>query len=274
MRVGILCLLAETDKEAARVAKLLDDINLQRRDLETQIKEDAWLNVGDITPMKKTICLYQPDWHAGVVGIVAGRIKEAFHRPCLVFAPDSQGKLKGSGRSIPGIHLRDVLDLMSKKDPSLMLTFGGHAMAAGVSLEEDSFSRFVELFERVVSETADSSLFEPTIEVDGSLRLKECSIDFLRWVESSIWGQGFSPPIFSDFFTVVDQRLLQGKHLRLTLQSRDYGEVWPAIWFGQEHFLDITQVHTLAYQPQINRYQNQENLQLNVLCALESNVTL
>jgi single-stranded-DNA-specific exonuclease len=268
MTVGIRCLLEPHVDQASHLAKWLNEMNQHRKELETQVKEEAWFDLSDFHSDQKTISLYQPEWHAGVVGIVAGRIKEQLHRPCMVFAKDSHGKLKGSGRSIEGVHLRDILDMMSKKDPDLMLAFGGHAMAAGVSLYEEAFGRFRELFEWAVDTTADSVLFEPTLMVDGGLNQSSCSLDFVRWLEDHVWGQGFAVPVFMDQFEVVNQRLLQNKHLKLTLKSVSEQEVWSAIWFGQADLLDEKQSYSLAYQPQINRYQGQENLQLNVICSL------
>jgi single-stranded-DNA-specific exonuclease len=159
--------------------------------------------------------LYQTGWHQGVVGLIASRMRERVHRPVLCFARGNPGELRGSGRSIPGFHLRDALDLVAKRAPGLILRFGGHAQAAGLTIEERSISRFTELFERVAAELLPEEARTRTVETDGALEAAYHSLDVAQMLESQIWGQGFPAPLFCDTFLVEDQRVVGERHLRL-----------------------------------------------------------
>lgn len=267
MSEGIRCLLAGDLNSATLFAQDLNETNLQRRDLEAQVKEDAQQDISEmnLNSDQKSIVLYRAHWHSGVVGIVAGRIKEQYHRPCMVFAQDNSGKLKGSGRSIPGIHLRDVLDWVSKQDSTIFVAFGGHAMAAGASIYEDKLARFMALFEQAIDETSDPSLFSPVLAHDGAISQSDCSDDFMNWLENSVWGQGFPAPVFTGQFCILNQKLLQDKHLQLVIENTENKEQWKAIWFNQSQLLSETQAHHLAYQVQLNRFKGQTNLQLHIV---------
>jgi single-stranded-DNA-specific exonuclease len=267
MSEGIRCLLSRDLSSATLFAQDLNETNLQRRELETQVKEDAQQDIAEmnLNTDQKSIVLHRAHWHAGVVGIVAGRIKEQYHRPCMVFAQDNSGKLKGSGRSIPGIHLRDVLDWVSKQDSTIFVAFGGHAMAAGASIYEDKLARFMALFEQAIDETSDPSLFSPVLAHDGAISQSDCSDDFMNWLENSVWGQGFPAPVFTGQFCILNQKLLQDKHLQLVIENTENKEQWKAIWFNQAHSLNETKPHYLAYQVQLNRFKGQTNLQLHIV---------
>jgi single-stranded-DNA-specific exonuclease len=211
-----------------------------------------------------SISLYEPSWHQGVVGILASRIKEKFHRPVIAFADAGEDVLKGSGRSIAGLHLRDALDLVTKRNPELILKFGGHAMAAGLSIKQADFSAFQQAFETVVSELLSPADLQGRIETDGSLEANNMSLEASQLLASSVWGQGFAPPLFADAFSVVNQRIVGEKHLKLYLEKQ--GRRFDAIFFGQTELLpERVQV---VYQLQANTYNGLQTVQLQVLNAV------
>ena len=167
------------------------------------------------------VALFDPEWHQGVIGILASRIKDKLHRPVFAFAPGENGEIKGSGRSIPGLHLRDALDLISKRSPGLLLRFGGHAMAAGATMMEANFPRFRDLFAQIADELIAPADLTRTLETDGPLEAAYVAISTVNLLENEVWGQGFSPPIFEDEFVVENQRILKEKHLKLRLRKDD-----------------------------------------------------
>jgi len=261
MSLGIECLLTDDATRAWNIARELDTINRQRREIETDMQEAALASLEDIQPTENaTLTLFNPDWHQGVIGIVASRLKEKFYRPTITFAPAGNGLIKGSGRSIPGFHLRDALDLVSKRAPSLIDKFGGHAMAAGLSLRESDFNAFASAFETVGKEWLTTAELEHVLETDGSLENEHCSLDFIRLVDDQVWGQGFPPPVFCDEFRVLNQRLLKDRHLKLQLEKD--GREFEAIWFN--HADTLPDKIRAAYRLDVNEYNGRSRVQLLV----------
>lgn len=218
MSLGIECLITDDAGRALNIAQELDKLNRERRSIEAGMQDDALARLEDFDAAESaSISLYQPDWHQGVIGIVAGRIKERLHRPTIAFAPGLDGEIKGSGRSIPGLHLRDALDLVSKREPDLILRFGGHAMAAGLAIREADYDRFRQVFDEVVSSLVDPADLTRRMDTDGALESGWMSLEGARLIEQDIWGQGFPAPLFDDVFRVENQRLLKERHLKLQL---------------------------------------------------------
>ncbi|MGZ8983606.1 MAG: single-stranded-DNA-specific exonuclease RecJ [Methylotenera sp.] len=261
MTLGIQCLLAESEAEATKIAQQLHDLNLQRRSIEADMQDSANISLDDIQVADQfTITMYQPDWHQGVIGILASRIKERYHRPVIAFADAGGGLLKGSGRSITSLHLRDALDLLSKHQPDLIIKFGGHAMAAGLTIKQVDFERFNQSFEVVVKSLITEADLESVLEVDGSLNTDEMTFQTAQTLENQVWGQGFAPPLFYDEFEVLNQRVLGEKHLKLSLKKSSV--VIDAIYFNQPEFLDSR--IKAAYQLQTNSYNGSQKVQLNI----------
>ncbi len=263
MTLGIQCLLAKTDIDATKIAQQLQDLNMQRRSIEADMQEGASLSLDDIDVANLfSISMYQADWHQGVIGILASRIKERYHRPVIVFADAGDGLLKGSGRSIAGLHLRDALDLLSKHQPDLILKFGGHAMAAGLTIKQLDFELFNQSFEAVVKSLITETDLESVLEVDGSLNPSDMTFATAQMLESQVWGQGFAPPLFYDEFEVINQRILGEKHLKLTLKTIDKPLVIDAIYFN--HSVLLASTIQAAYQLQTNSYNGVQKVQLNL----------
>lgn len=269
MTLGIQCLLAETDIEANAIAQQLQDLNVQRRSIEADMQDSANISLDDINVANQfAITMYQADWHQGVIGILASRIKERFHRPVIAFADAGSGLLKGSGRSISGLHLRDALDLLSKHQPDLIIKFGGHAMAAGLTIKQMDFERFNQSFEMVVKSLITEADLESILEVDGSLNSSDMTFATAQTLENQVWGQGFTPPLFYDEFEVLNQRVLGEKHLKLSLKATSknaragVSAVVDAIYFNHPDFLESP--IQAAYQLQTNSYNGSQKVQLNV----------
>ena len=266
MRLGIQCLLADNMAEAQKIAQTLHELNLERRNIEADMQDGALASLDNIQVENQfSISLYEPSWHQGVVGILASRIKEKFHRPVIAFADAGDGQdsikiLKGSGRSIAGLHLRDALDLVTKRKPDLILKFGGHAMAAGLSIKQDDFLAFQQAFESVVSELLSPADLQAAIETDGSLEANNMSLKAAQLLASSIWGQGFAPPLFADAFTVMNQRIVGEKHLKLYLEKQ--GKRFDAIFFGQTEFLP--EETNAVYALDVNVYNGLSTVQLQI----------
>jgi single-stranded-DNA-specific exonuclease len=233
MGLGIRCLTTDDDMEALELARELDTINRERRQIETVMKEQA-LSATDTFEaghVGASVCVMHPEWHQGVVGLVASRLKDRFFRPTLAFAPAGEDELRGSGRSIPDVHLRDVLDLVSKRHPGLIRKFGGHAMAAGLTLGRDDFDQFVPAFEQAVIEMTGRKSFEPVIETDGSLETGYANAQVAGLLAQEVWGAGFAAPLFLDEFRIRNQKLVGEKHLKLVLERGS--QRFDAIWFGR-----------------------------------------
>jgi single-stranded-DNA-specific exonuclease len=222
MSLGIECLLSDDESAASAMASELDRLNGERRSIESSMRESALDDLVEAEVAERfSLCLFREDWHQGVVGILAARIKERFHRPAIAFARAADGSLKGSGRSIAGLHLRDALDLVAKHAPGLIERFGGHAAAAGVTIAAADLDRFAAAFETVCRSRIAPSDLAQTIETDGPLSASELALDAAAAVQQEVWGQGFAAPLFRGEFTLHSQRIAAQKHSRLVLEAGD-----------------------------------------------------
>lgn len=261
MSLGIDCLLAPDLESALPMAQRLDALNRERRDIEAEMHASALLVLDAIeADARFSLSLFDPAWHQGVIGILASRIKERFHRPVIAFAPAGDGTLKGSGRSIAGLHLRDALDLISKRQPELLLRFGGHAMAAGLAIRAEDYARFTQAFETVVRELLPPSALEMVLETDGAIAPEMLDLALAEALERQVWGQGFPPPEFVDHFAVMEQRVVGERHLKLRLEKSGYH--FDAIQFGNTEPLPTA--IKLVYQLKVNEYNGARSLQLVV----------
>lgn len=261
MGLGIRCLLTDDANEASEIAAKLDALNQERRSIEADMQDTALATLNTFDPTESyTLALFNDEWHQGVIGILASRLKDKFHRPVIAFARAQSGELKGSGRSIPGLHLRDALDLVSKRQPDLILKFGGHAMAAGLSIQEDALEDFRIAFEAVAQEMLDSEALVRSIATDGALAPAEYSLRTARDLQAQLWGQGFPEPLFEGEFRVQTQRIVGEKHLKLKLSSP--AGSFDAIRFFHADPAPYT-VHAV-YSLGINEYNGSETLQLIV----------
>jgi single-stranded-DNA-specific exonuclease len=271
MTLGIECLCTDDASHADALAKQLDSINKERRDIEGDMRQQAMeiaeslFDDSDEPP--PAICVFDPDFHEGVVGIVASRIKDKFHRPCFVFAastaPGKEHELKGSGRSIPGFHLRDALDLMAKKHPHILLRFGGHAMAAGCTIEEENLELFEACFMEVAAQLLSPATLQRKLETDGPLEAQYRRVELIEVLHKEVWGQGFAPPVFSEEVEVLSQRLVGEKHLALKLKHQ--GQPVDGIWFGRIEPLPARV--KLAYRLDVDEWQGQKRVRFMVEAA-------
>jgi single-stranded-DNA-specific exonuclease len=271
MSLGIECLLTDDPIRAREIARLLDQMNVERRSIEKDMQAQAIsalnklsTNLQDTLP--KGLCLYDETWHQGVIGILASRIKDRFHRPVIVFAPGQEGELKGSARSIAGLHIRDVLARMDVMQPDLIMKFGGHAMAAGLTIKQHALVSFTKIFEQVVAEQLTDAQLQHCIYSDGELLPDEFNLEVATLLrDGGPWGQAFPEPLFDGVFQVVEQRIVGDKHLKMRLEKE--GVVLDAIAF----FVDTTvwpnhrceQIHAV-YRLDINEYKGRRSVQLIV----------
>lgn len=261
MALGIECLLADDPATAQRLAQQLDTLNRERRNIEADMQDEALAILAGFNPADShSLTAYQPDWHVGVIGILASRLKDKFHRPTIVLARSDSGELKGSGRSIPGLHLRDALDLVDKRHPGLILKFGGHAMAAGLSLPAGRHDEFGLAFEAVVRELIDPADLEGVIETDGELEPAEHRYELAVAIDHAVWGQGFPAPLFTATFDVLAQRVVGDKHLKLKLARQ--GESFEAMRFFHPDPLP-ERIHAV-YALMPNEFNGQQSLQLKL----------
>ena len=260
MSLGIACLLAADDASAQALAAQLDTLNRERRQIEHSMLDEALAGLDNISANQFSVVAYRDDWHQGVVGIVASRLRERFHRPVIVFAPADNGEIRGSGRSIAALHLRDALDLVSKREPDLILKFGGHAMAAGLSIAEAKLPRFQAAFEAVVAEWLNSDDLNQCYITDGVLDTEQLCLDQAQQLAAQVWGQGFTPPSFTDEFTVVWQKPVGTQHLKAGLCKN--GHTVEALFFRCTDTLPPT-IRTV-YRPVANEWRNQIELQLYI----------
>jgi single-stranded-DNA-specific exonuclease len=263
MALGIECLLSDDFEHAMDLARRLDQLNRERRELQAQMQFDALSEIdGADFEQRRSIVLFNEQWHQGVVGLVASRVKERHHRPTIAFARADEQRLRGSGRSIDGVHLRDTLDLVTKLAPGLIERFGGHAMAAGLTLRHADLPAFTEAFESATRTIADPRLFTEMIDNDGPLAEADLTAELVGAIDSQVWGQGFPAPLFVNEFDVLEQRLVQGRHLQLTLglgQSR-----LPGIWFGFTGTLPRRA--RLAYRPKFDTFRGLRRISLQIEC--------
>ncbi|WP_310643122.1 single-stranded-DNA-specific exonuclease RecJ [Limnohabitans sp.] len=264
MTLGIECLTTDDVGRATDLATQLDRINRERREIEGDMREQALELAQEMFDPEEeppsALCVFDPDFHEGVVGIVASKLKDLHHRPTFVFAPSqAAGKgheLKGSGRSIPGFHLRDALDLVAKRHPGVLLRFGGHAMAAGCTLEEDNLATFEEALQQVAAEWLDAATLQRCLETDGPLLPEYRRPELADTLAREVWGQGFAPPTFSENIEVLGQRLVGEKHLALKL--RHQGQPVDGIWFGRVD--PLPSVAHLAFRLEADEWQGNKRV--------------
>ncbi|MBP7326236.1 MAG: single-stranded-DNA-specific exonuclease RecJ, partial [Alicycliphilus sp.] len=263
MTLGIECLLTDDTARAAELARQLDAINRERREIEGGMREQAMqlaeglFDEGEEPP--PAISVFDPDFHEGVVGIVASRLKDRLHRPTFVFAassaPGKEHELKGSGRSIAGFHLRDALDLVAKRHPGVILKFGGHAMAAGCTVAEEHFETFEQAFAQVAQEWLDAATLTRRLETDGPLAPEYCRAELVDQLQLQVWGQGFAPPTFSEQVQVLSQRLVGEAKNHLQLKLLHQGQPMDAIWFG--HTEQLPERALLAFRLDVNEWRGE-----------------
>jgi len=272
MSIGIACLLADSPDEARRLARELDTFNRERRTIEKDMKaqaQDLLASMSlDLEGLPWGLALFDPDWHQGVIGILAARIREQTHRPTIAFAPDDNGEdIKGSARSIPGLHIRDVLAVVDSRHPGMMKKFGGHAMAAGMTLAKADLDAFSEAFDRAVRDTLSADDLEAAITTDGPLGTNELSLDTAALLKrAGPWGQHFPEPLFDGDFRVVSQRIVGENHLKLVLQPVEGGGIIDGIAFNTgPEVPDYTRTGArVVYKPDANTFRGRTNLQLLV----------
>jgi len=267
MTIGIECLLTDDTERATQLAQQLDSINRERRKIESGMREQAMLLAENLFTEQDepppAISVFNADFHEGVVGIVASRLKDTMHRPTFVFAassaPGHEGEIKGSGRSIAGFHLRDALDLVAKRHPGIILKFGGHAMAAGCTVVAEHFATFEQAFAQVAREWLDAATLTRRLETDGPLEPQYCRADLVDSLHQAVWGQGFAAPMFSDTVQVVSQRLVGEAKNHLSLKLLHQGQSIDAVWFG--HTEPLPEQPLLAFRLDVNEWRGQRKVQ-------------
>ena len=261
MSLGINCLLADDTGAAAQMALRLDALNRERRSIEAGMQDSALASLEKFDPHDNhSLVLFDESWHQGVIGILASRLKDRFHRPVIAFARANGDEIKGSGRSIAGLHLRDALDMVSKRHPALIRKFGGHAMAAGLSIAETDLAEFVAAFEQVARKLLSADDLTRRIETDGALERDEMTLDMAHLLDGQVWGQGFPAPQFSNDLLVQNQRVVGEKHLKLRLTVQ--GKPVEAILFNHTGPLP-ERIHAV-YSLSVNEYNGTQSLQLIV----------
>ncbi len=271
MSLGIECLLTDDSIHARQIARTLDQLNQERRHIEQEMQEQALDALATLTEqlkgdLPKGLCLYDETWHQGVIGILASRIKDRFHRPVIVFAPGQEGEIKGSARSIAGLHIRDALALMDVQHPGLIMKFGGHAMAAGLTIRAENKEEFTKIFDEVVSAQLSAEQLQHSLLSDGELSADEFNLEVASLLrDGGPWGQAFPEPIFDNTFKIIEQRIVGDKHLKLRLDKD--GRMIDAIAF----FVDINEwpnhrceTVRAAYRLDVNEYKGRKNVQLLV----------
>jgi len=264
MSLGIKCLISETQDEALLYARQLISLNNQRRSIETEMLETALDSVKVTSEINYSIALFNANWHQGVIGIIASRIKEKYYRPTIIFAKDDNGLLKGSGRSIPSFHLRDALDLVSKQYPEIIVTFGGHAMAAGLTIKEEDLNNFSEVFEQTANKLLSEDDLNLTVEFDNSILDESLDYKTVNLINKEVWGQGFPPPLFLDEFNVISQRIIAEKHSKLYLSKDEVN--YDAIFFNN----DETQPGRIKaiYSIEVNDFNGLRSIQIIIKSIL------
>lgn len=267
MTQGIACLLSDDPDQALRLAQGLDELNRERRQIEADMQLQAKADLDALdrdgpgeVERRRTITMFREDWHPGLVGLIAARIKERHHRPTIAFARADGNRLRGSGRSIDGVHLRDTLERVTRNEPALVERFGGHAMAAGLTIAHDALERFARAFELAAQQTTEPGLYARSVEVDGPVQPAEITPSLVEATAGLVWGQGFPEPLYAGDFEVLEQRLLKDAHLKLTLGWE--GRRWPAIWFRRVQ--PLPDRARLAFRPVIDEYRGERRLALQI----------
>lgn len=278
MAIGIECLITDDESYAMQIALQLEALNRQRREIEADMQDSARVALEKVLmvqgsrqndPIPRSLSLFDPSWHQGVIGILASRIKDKFHRPVIVFAPGNDDEIKGSGRSIPGFHLRDALDVVSKRYPGLLLKFGGHAAAAGLTVRTNDFGKFRDAFEQTAQAQLTPADLMHIIETDGDLNESEMNLELAQLLTEQAWGQGFPYPSFNARFSVENQRVVGEKHLKLKLRKhvssnrkQKLGRLYDAMLFF--HHDSLPETIDAVYRLQINEYSGNTTLQLTL----------
>ncbi|MFB3081341.1 MAG: single-stranded-DNA-specific exonuclease RecJ [Nitrosomonadaceae bacterium] len=278
MALGIECLITDDESHAIQIALQLEALNRQRREIEAGMQDSARVMLEKVLMVQglrqndqipRSISLFDPSWHQGVIGILASRIKDKFHRPVIAFAPGTDDEIKGSGRSIPGFHLRDALDVVSKRYPGLLLKYGGHAAAAGLTVRTSDFGKFRDAFEQTAQAQLTPADLMQIIETDGDLSESEMNLELAQHLTEQAWGQGFPYPAFNARFSVENQRVVGEKHLKLKLRKhvsstrkQKLGRLYDAMLFFYHDSLPET--IDAVYRLQINEYRGNTTLQLTL----------
>lgn len=267
MSLGIECLLSDDPDQAYQLALRLHQLNEERRNIENDMQQQALSMLEKLHfdgDLPYGLCLFDASWHQGVIGILASRIKNKVHRPVIVFAPDGEDGIKGSARSINGVHIRDILAQIDAQHPGLITKFGGHAMAAGLSLKRNQFDRFQKLFLEALQQSMSEEDLEASLLTDGELKSDELSLDTCEILrQAGPWGQGFAEPSFDGVFEVIEQRLVGEKHLKLNLKKNGYHYDAIAFYVDTQQWPDHRcQQLKVVYKPDINEYLGQRRLQL------------
>jgi single-stranded-DNA-specific exonuclease len=270
MSLGIECLLAQQQSEALRLASELDQLNRNRRQIEQTMQHQALqsldsLHLAEAEALPLGLCLYRHDWHQGVIGILASRLREQYHRPVIVLADGGDGMLKGSARSVPGLHMRDLLARIAAQNPGLLERFGGHAMAAGLSLQKSLLGPFKNHFEAETARLLDRSMLSGTLLSDGELQAHDLNLELAQQLRyAGPWGQGFPEPLFDGQFRVLHQRVVGEHHLKLKLTQPEGAQIIEAIAFRQADLGTLPDRVHLAYRLDVNAYQGRIEPQLIV----------
>ena len=266
MSMGIECLLTDSEETASECARVLDQINSERRDIEATMRDQAFQYVDQMGEQRwpNCVCVYDKTWHQGVVGLIAARVKERCHRPVIAFARENEHLVKGSARSVPGVHIRDLLEAVSSVRPGLIEKFGGHAMAAGLTIAESGLEEFKKIAAEQMQRLYPSADFSGAIVTDGSLPERALNLKFARSLrDAGPWGSAFPEPLWSGDFSVVEQRTVGEKHLKLRVRPAEGGSIMDAIAFNQAGpvYRGVVQ---LAFKLDVNEFRGVENPQLVV----------
>ncbi len=273
MSIGIECLLSASVSKATKIALQLHELNLERRQIETSMRKQADINLLDMEKANQSesdeygVCLYNKDWHQGVIGILAARLKEKFHKPTIIFALAEENLIKGSARSIIGLHIRDILDAIASKNPGLISKFGGHAMAAGLSLANKDFEAFKTAYYEQLKVTMDKALLDPILLTDGMLDAKDLTLDFAEIIDQSgPWGQGFPEPLFEGDFQIIESKIVGEKHTKMSLKLAETDTTINAIAFNFVHADEevIGKTAHMVYRLNVNEFNGWRSAQLVV----------
>lgn len=270
MSTGIECLITDNPDQAREIAARLNQMNHERKKIELSMQQQALADIDTYFTSENLppgISIYRPEWHQGIIGILAARIKERYHRPVIALAAAENGEVKGSARSIQGVHIRDALEVVATANPGLLIKFGGHAMAAGLTIRSEDLDRFSRCFVAEIARRVDSEVLSGAIQSDGALKREDYSLELAELLRAAgPWGQGFPEPLFDGRFNVVAHRLVAEKHLKLQLDRLGGGPRLDAIAFNQKESLpeDYTGPIHAAFRLDVNEYRNNRTLQLVV----------